>query len=256
MTPLWVVAAWGEMARARWAPSEAGCLSVGLCGLLVLIVAVDASRMDKESVSVVEDCASLRAALESNVTARVDVSGALVCDTATWGPPVIVSRNLTIAGVVKDAVAPSVDWASGIGLIEAAAGSNVLFRDLILMLQGFGAVAVDIPFYFHQEAGETVLAGVVVAARVCPLGISNYRDLLTRLNRPESVPGEQLASVLDNSTLLVEELLVQRSDALWRICRSGLYCGNDAEAMASLLRGNATGSPCAEVAVSEGDGGR
>ncbi|CAD7697977.1 unnamed protein product [Ostreobium quekettii] len=244
------------MGGAKWAPEDAGSAAIGLWRLLALILATGAAGMDQAGVRAVEDCGALRAALESNATARVNVSGALVCDAAAWGPAVVIRRNLTIAGAAKGGVAPSVDWASGVGLIEAASGSNVLFRDMILMFQGFGAVAVDIPFYFHQEAGETVLAGVVVAARVCPLAIDNYQDILTRLVRPENVPGEQLATVLDNSTLIVEELFVQRSEALWRICRSGLYCGDDAEVMAALLRGNATGSPCAEAAASKGSGGR
>lgn len=180
----------------------------------------------------VRTCEEFRRAIEPEANINpVVVVDSLECGREMWGNAVKIRRNITIVGRLEDDRMPLIDWKDSDKAIIAGENTQVEFRDLIFVQDDMGIGSIDLSFFGNDRFSKGLFKGIVVGVQSCPLPISTYGLLVSKVERPSEAAGRQRTSEIGANTLLVEDMAVTVvPDATWKICQTAFHCG--------ALRGN------------------
>jgi len=156
----------------------------------------------------VKDCRGFKFALQFSPAHTIVVTDSFECDPITWGPTVMVTRNVTVTGSLGSGRSPRIDWGDSSKLVVASRGTQVVFKHLIFVQLEMDLTNLDIRFFGTRPQARGNFVGIVVGVRSCPVPISNYRSVVQTLRRPPDLSGPQITSELGRDTLLVEDVAV------------------------------------------------
>lgn len=198
---------------------------------------------------VVRNCKELRSAVSSGMY-KIRIGGDITCSRQDWGTPVVTRKNLEVTGeteVEGDRV-PVINWTDLRGAIVAENGAMVFFQSLRMRQVAMGIGGLDLPFIKTRNGAVGVFAGVVVGVDSCPLPVSLYNDLSSELPRPKFLSGRQRTSVMDEDSLLVEDIALwwPNIGSLWQICNTVFICGGQQpnSVVNKLLEANIPSASC------------
>eukprot|EP00803_Ostreobium_quekettii_P002933 evm.model.scf_229.13 EVM.evm.TU.scf_229.13 scf_229:112858-115029(+) len=143
--------------------------------------------------------------------------------------------------------APVIDWRIEGEVFVVAPNAMVTFQNLIVVQDTIPADRFDLTWLNTQRMGSTTMFGVVVGVRTCRAGITTYSEIFTRAVRPPYLPGEQVASEVGPSALLLIDLATELPDGgRARICNSALQCNVSADdaILRDLLEDDKTNNQC------------
>jgi len=189
---------------------------------LLLFVAATAQRTPTRRV--VSSCAGLKSALEEQTVETIEVQDSFDCDTSMWNSSLLIDRDVTVQGRMRQDRVPFIDWGTSSKDIIADRGIHIEFQDLIFLQQDMGIGNIDILFFQTAADATASFRFIVVGVISCPwtLNVSRFESL----ERPDHVPGQQVIEQIDRQTVEAVDVVLDfpTRSSFWHLRHTVFSC--------------------------------
>lgn len=221
---------------------------------------LDTAIDDNGKTETVTNCSQLQQALRKDDVTKILIDGNLTCTRKNWPMPIVVRRNVEVAGAFTVATPPenggtgfedtdldeaeraqmmnqrtmtttellqySIDWSDVSKVLVMERGALAYFHDLLMFQADMGIGGLDLQFVHTRKGATGVFAGLLMVVESCPQPVSSYDVIINELQRPEFLAGDQSTFSIEPHTLVVKDVAIwwPNINSLWQICNTVFEC--------------------------------